>query len=226
MRYALALLFTLLASQPVWAAGSTLQNSLKGFFARGIHFHGATAELAGTPKLPKINGKVHWHMPEIRFPASHIALIAERRQGAQIRRWYIPVRLHWWANAVVAQSGLSASSMLSSDELTKARVDVADHPGHWWKHIKDLDGMRLTRNLRAGDAIFDTDVQRPPLVRYGDTITLVATIGGIRVTALGKVLKTAGRGDTVQVQNLSSKQMVQAVIVDKNTARILLGGAS
>jgi len=225
MRSAFALLVMLLISQPALAAHGTARASLKAFFAHGIHLHGATAALAGVAKLPNTSGRVQWHMPDIRFPASYVALIAEQRRGDQMRRWYVPVRLHWWANVVVANSDLPAASILSSDELTTARIDVADHPGHWWTHARDLDGMRLTRSLSAGEAIFNTDVQRPPLVRYGDTITLVATIGSIRVTTLGKVMDTAGRGDTVRVQNLNSKQMVQAVIVNKNTARIMLGGA-
>ena len=80
------------------------------------------------------------------------------------------------------------------------------------------------RPLRAGAPICNSEVQRPPRVRYGDEVNLVAIIGGIRVTALGKVLNTASKGDSVMVKNMSSNETVQAVIVNKNTARIMLGG--
>jgi flagella basal body P-ring formation protein FlgA len=227
MRTAAVILALLLCSQPALAAGAkdtALQDSLKAFFAQGIHLQGATATLAEMPQLPDAKGPVQWHMPDAQFPSSHLALIAEQRQNGQVQRWYVPVHLHWWVDAVVAGSNLPMRSLLSPDLLQHARIDVADHAGFWWTRVDDLTGMRLTRPIRAGQPIFNSDVQRPPLVRYGDQVNLVAIIGGVRVTALGKVLDTASKGDSVMVQNLSSKQTVQAVIVSKNTARIMLGG--
>jgi flagella basal body P-ring formation protein FlgA len=227
MRAAAAILALLLCSQPALAADAkdaSLQGSLKAFFAQGIHLQGATAALADMPQLPNAKGPVHWSMPPTQYPASHLALIAEQSHNGQVQRWYVPVHLHWWVDAVVAESNLQVSSLLSPDLLQHARVDVADHAGFWWTHVNDLTGMRLTRSIRSGQPIFNSDVQRPPLVRYGDEVNLIAIIGGIRVTALGKVLDTASKGDSVMVQNMSSKQTVQAIIVNKNTARIMLGG--
>lgn len=227
MRVAAAILALLVCAQPALAADAqhtALQDSLQAFFARGIHLQGATAELAEMPKLPDTQGPVTWSMPHTQFPSSHLALIAEQNKNGQVQRWYVPVHLHWWVDAVVAGSNLPARSLLSPDQLQQARIDVADHAGIWWTRANDLTGMRLTRPIRAGQPIFNADVQRPPLVRYGDRVTLIAVIGGVRVTALGKVLNTASKGDSVTVQNMSSKQTVQAVIVNKNTARIMLGG--
>lgn len=227
MRIAAAILALLFCCQPALAADAkhaSLQKSLKAFFAQGIHLHGATAELAEMPQLPDTKGPVRWSMPQVQFPSSHLALIAEQGQGGQVQRWYVPVHLHWWVNAIVAGSNLPMRSLLSPDLLTRARIDVADHAGFWWTRAADLSGMRLTRPMRAGQPIFNSDVQRPPLVRYGDEVSLVAIIGGIRVTALGKVLDTASKGDSVMVKNMSSNETVQAVIVNKHTARIMLGG--
>ena len=228
MKAAVAILTLLFCIQPALAADAkdaALKASLKAFFAQGIHLQGATAELAEMPQLPDTKGPVQWSMPHTRFPSSHLALIAEQRQGGQVQRWYVPVHLHWWVDAIVAGANLPMRSLLSPDLLQRTRVDVADHVGFWWTNADDLTGMRLTRPLRAGDPIFNSDVQRPPLVRYGDEVTLIAIIGGIRVSTLGKVLDTASKGDAVMVQNMSSKQTVQAVIVNKSTARIMLGGA-
>lgn len=227
MKAAAAILALLFCCQPALAADArhaSLQDSLKAFFAQGIQLHGATAELAEMPRLPAVHGPVHWSMPQVQYPSSHLALIAEQRHGDQVQRWYVPVRLHWWVDAVIANTDLPMNSLLSPDQLAHTRIDVADRAGFWWTHIDDLTGMRLTRPLHAGAPIFNSDVQRPPLVRYGDEVNLVAIIGGIRVTALGKVLNTASKGDSVMVKNMSSNETVQAVIVNKNTARIMLGG--
>ena len=229
MKAATALLALLFCCQPALAAGAqhaSLQSSLKAFFAQGIQLHGATAELAEMPQLPATHGPVHWSMPQVQYLSSHLALIAEARQGGgQVQRWYVPVHLHWWINAVVAGANLPTNCLLSPGMLTRARVNAAYHAVFWWSKFDDLSGMPLTRPIAAGQPIFNSDVQRPPLVRYGDQVNLVAIIGAIRVTAVGMVLGTASKGDSVMVKNMNSHETVQAVIVNRHTARIMLGGA-
>jgi len=111
--------------------------------------------------------------------------------------------------------------------LEHAHVDIAGHAtGHWWRNPQHLAGTRTTRPLNAGEVIYSSYIFRPPLLQRGDLVTLVARIGGIRVSTVGKVLAPAGRGDRVQVQNMKSSQVLQATIVDKNTAYVFVKGGA
>lgn len=200
-------------------------DSLSSFFAKGIRHQGAVAELIEVRRWPETSENVTWRLPQITRHTSNLSLIAEQGDGIQKRRWYVPVRVHWWADVVVVRKDAPLRTLLLNDMLEVKRVDVADHIGVWWKRAADVAGMQVTRPLHKGDAVYSPYVKRPPLVKRGDRVTIVATIGTISVRAEGKVLKAGSRGDRLLVQNLRSKQTVQAVVMNANTVYVQSGGA-
>lgn len=207
------------------AADKAMQASLRDFFARGITHQGATAELARVERWPETRGRVRWQLPHLAAHPARISLIAEQEQDGQLRRWYVPVYVHWWTKALVARSEIPPRSRLNSAELALKRVDVAGLSGRWWRDPSLLRGARTTRHVAAGSVLLSSAVMRPPLLNNGDSITLIADVSGVRVRASGKVLRNANIGDRVRVQNLSSREILQATIIDARTARVVSGGA-
>lgn len=200
-----------------------VRDSIKQFFAQGVYVKGARAELVEVLRWPDTAGNLRWRMPALKNHSVRPSLIAEQGHGKSLRRWYVPVRLNWWAQAVVAKKGLPARSRLSADMLSVARVNVAGHSGSWWKKTSHLAGMQLTRPLQAGDVVYTSYVHRPKLIRRGDHVTIIARYGGLKVTAVGKVLRSAGIGDRVSVRNLKSKQVVQGVVASASIVHIITG---
>jgi flagella basal body P-ring formation protein FlgA len=73
-------------------------------------------------------------------------------------------------------------------------------------------GRRAVRRLPAGAPLFARDLESVPAVKRGDTVRLVARVGGVTATTLGKALETAGVGDTLRVENLSSGRSLAGVL--------------
>lgn len=219
---ALLFLFTLPAVADA-EAGKAMRDSIKHFFAQGVYLKGARAELVEVLRWPNTTGKLRWRMPALKNHSARPSLIAERGRGKSLRRWYVPVRLNWWAQAVVAKKDLPARSRLSAPMLSVARVNVAGHSGSWWEQASHLAGMQLTRSLQAGNVIYTSYVHRPKLIRRGDHVTMIASYGGLKVTAMGKVLRSASLGDRVSIRNLKSKQVVQGVVASASTVHIITG---
>lgn len=199
------------------------RDSIKQFFAQGVYVKGARAELVEVLRWPDTAGNLRWRMPALNNHSARLSLIAEQGQGKSLRRWYVPVRLNWWAQAVVAKKDLPVRSRLSANMLDVTRVNVAGHSGSWWKKTRSLAGMQLTRPLQAGDVIYGSYVHRPKLIRRGDHVTMIASYGGLKVTAVGKVLRSASLGDRVSIRNLKSKQVVQGVVESASTVHIITG---
>jgi len=218
------LLALLMGSAPVHAGDASLQNSLNAFFTQGVHVNGATATLISVQRWPDTKGRASWHLPNLRSHPVQISLMATQGSGSHVRRWYVPVRVHWWADAIVAKNNVRAHAMLTTSMLDRKRVDIAGHAGSWWRDPGQLAGTRTTRPLRIGQAIFSSYVKRPPLVRRGDEVMIIARIGGIRVSATGMALKPAGLGDKVRVRNTRSKQVMQATVVGAHTVRAISRG--
>jgi len=203
---------------------SAMQASLQSFFTQGVYINGARADLVEVGRWPDTTGALHWRMPHISNHPAHLSLIAEKTEGENKYRWYVPVRLRWWSEAIVAKTDLRVRTLLTKSMLTRKRVNVADHTGTWWRDIDGLIGKRLTRPIRTGQVIYTPYVKQPRLLKRGDQVTIITHIGGLRVQASGKAMQSAGRGERIRVRNIKSLKILQAIVLDADTVRVITGG--
>ncbi len=224
--FACTLLLLSVLSLPAFvlaAPDHAMQQSLHHFFARGVVKDGASAELIRVEHWPDTSGAIRWSLPNsLRHHPKRFSLIAE--QGD--RRWYVPVRVHWWTAAIVASKPISARTLLTAGMLKKTRTDIAGQPGHWLTHKADLIGMRLTRNLDQDSVIMSHDYQQPPLIRRGDLVEIVLQTGRITIRSEGKALRNAKRGERIFVKNLRSNERIQGVAERAGVVRVYARGIS
>ena len=72
-------------------------------------------------------------------------------------------------------------------------------------------GLAARRPLRAGTAVSARDVTAPQVIKSGDLVVVNYQDGGISLSLQGKAMAAAGLGETVNVQNTSSKKIIQAI---------------
>jgi flagella basal body P-ring formation protein FlgA len=104
---------------------------------------------------------------------------------------------------------LSAGEIVQPTDLVwgKAAVAPSDAPS-------DADvviGLSARRPLRAGAAVSARDVSAPQVIKAGELVVVNYQDGGISVSLQGKAMAAAGLGETVSVQNTTSKKIIQAV---------------
>jgi flagella basal body P-ring formation protein FlgA len=58
------------------------------------------------------------------------------------------------------------------------------------------------------------------LVKRGQQVTLVTSVGGIEVRAVGAAITEGGTHDRVRVQNLSSLKIVEGVVESASLVRV------
>ncbi|HVN81032.1 MAG TPA: flagellar basal body P-ring formation chaperone FlgA [Terriglobia bacterium] len=83
-----------------------------------------------------------------------------------------------------------------------------------------LEGKKPRTTIPAGEVLTEDLLIKVPLIKRGDTITLVFQDERIRVKTQGKSLASGMRGDQIQVMNLDSKKVLRAEVLDKNTAQV------
>jgi flagella basal body P-ring formation protein FlgA len=111
---------------------------------------------------------------------------------------------------------LAAGDIVQPTDLvwTKAAAAPNDAPA-------DADaviGMAARRPLRAGAFVAARDVGAAMVVRPGDTVTVAFEADGISLALEGKAMTAAGVGETVSVQNSTSKKIIQAVVTGPGQA--------
>jgi flagellar basal body P-ring formation protein FlgA len=95
--------------------------------------------------------------------------------------------------------------------------------------ITDADAMigkTARRALQPDRPIRSADLMETPVVRRGETITLLYESGGLRLTMRGRALANATAGETVRVTNLSSNRTVEAIAESEGVARVMSSGTS
>jgi len=205
------------------ASDSDMQQSLQTFFNNGVVLRGASAELIRVDRWPNASGSVRWSLPiSLHGHPTRFSMIAE--QGG--KRWYVPVRVHWWAVAIVMNKDVSARSLLTNDMMIKTRTDIAGHSGYLVSQKTDALGMRLTRRMHKGDLLLSNHMKRPPLIKRGDLVVMILDFGGLHVRTQGKAMRSASKGERLLVKNLRSKEVVQTVVEGAGAVRVILQGAT
>jgi len=81
-------------------------------------------------------------------------------------------------------------------------------------------GMAARRPLRAGAAALVRDVSAPQVIKQGEVVTVTFEDGGVSLSLQAKALSGAGVGEALNVQNTTSKKIVQAVVTGPGQAMV------
>jgi len=147
-----------------------------------------------------------------------------------------------WANAegirrIVVRAGAATASTSAPrgnvDVLTYARNLVAGEivqPADvvWGKAAASpadapsdpemVIGMAAKRALRAGATVSARDVGAAQVIKSGDIITVLFEADGVSLALQGKAMGAAGVGESLAVQNLASKKIIQAMVTGPGQA--------
>lgn len=104
---------------------------------------------------------------------------------------------------------LSAGEMVQPQDLIWAKVAAA--PNDSASDANQLIGMMAKRPLRMGSAAARHDVSAQVVIRPGDLVNVTFQADGISLTLQAKSVGAAAVGEPVDIQNTSSKKIIQAV---------------
>jgi flagella basal body P-ring formation protein FlgA len=86
--------------------------------------------------------------------------------------------------------------------------------------VTQLAGYTLKRPLGAGAALTADTMAADLVVKRGQQVTLLASVGGLEVRAMGLALNDAPAGGRAKVQNISSRRIVEGVVETADVIRI------
>ncbi len=111
-------------------------------------------------------------------------------------------------------------------DAANTRVEIREVTAYHRQGLPAVDaviGMRAVAPLQAGRVITDRRVESQPLVRKGETASLVWTQGTVRVTAAAVCRESGAAGDVISVRNLVTSRMGRARVLSDGTLEPLDG---
>ena len=140
-------------------------------------------------------------------------------QSYQWQRLHYTVKV--FQNVVVTSRNVQAQEALSADNLRYQRLELGSLPAGYLTDIREAVGKVSRRALPAGSILTSKSIEPPLVIKRGQTVIIAAQTGAITITARGRALEDGRIGETIRVQNITSRKTITATVVDENTVQVV-----
>jgi len=144
------------------------------------------------------------------------------RQGDRVvRNISLRVEVEALANMVVTVRQIDHGSVLSAADVALRKQDISIAQGRFLGKIEDVVGKKARSTFKANAAVRSDQLEKVPLIKVGQLVTIVAENARMRITVTGKAKSAGAEGDTITVQNLGSLKELPARVIDAGTVQIV-----
>jgi len=126
---------------------------------------------------------------------------------------YVPVTIAQVLPVVVSAHALQRGTVITEQDIQVKSVALNALKQGYFQKMDGIVGNSVKQNVRAGEVISPTQLQRPSVVHKGQGVEIVAKINNIVVNQTGIAMADGAEGDLVSVQNQSSGTLVQGKVM-------------
>jgi flagella basal body P-ring formation protein FlgA len=141
-------------------------------------------------------------------------------QGLPSIKAWATVRIGVETDVIVVQNPLNRNQIIEKSDVNIVSMDMADLPSNYISSLEDVVGKRTLRTMNPKEVLRTDIVELPPMVKRNDRVSIVAESESLRITAVGEVKESGGRGDRIKVVNLNSNKEIFARVLDPKTVRV------
>lgn len=132
----------------------------------------------------------------------------------------VNVEVEALADTVVAVHPLERGDVIGENDVAIQKRDISSIQGRVYRTADQVVGKRVKNSIRANTPLKGDLLERIPLVKSGQLVTIIAENQSLRLTATGRARGTGAEGDVVMVQNLGSLKELPARVIDANTVQV------
>lgn len=176
---------------------------------------------SGDLKLPA--GKVSYEViaPERWEGYGNVSLALVVRVDEQVRRNLpVPVEVEALTDMLVSTRTLERGEVIGQSDLAIAKRDLAHVQGRFLKNAEEAVGLRVKSAIRANSPMRGDYLERVPVVKSGQIVTIVAENDVVKITATGRAKGAGAVGEMITVQNVASQKDLSARVVDAMTVKV------
>jgi flagella basal body P-ring formation protein FlgA len=149
------------------------------------------------------------------------ATIDLRCQNAAPWHIYVQVRIIGTSSVAVAAHAIVAGSVLTAKDLRVEQHDISELPPGYLDDPAIAVGLTASRPISGGAFLTNQQLIAARAVQRGQSVTLVADLGGMSVRMAGKALGDGMVNQRVKVQNLSSGKIVEGIARSEQVVEII-----
>lgn len=137
-------------------------------------------------------------------------------------RWkvYVPVTVASFEAVSVATRNLPKGHVLTADDLSTRRVDVATLPAGYLLDPAQAIGHVLTQSVARDSVLRPGQLKADDAIRRGQAVALLSGAGGVAIRMGGVALESAPRGGRITARNASSGAVVEGIVLNEKEIRV------
>jgi len=151
--------------------------------------------------------------------SANLALIV-RVDDRVVRNLPVRVEVEALSEMVVAVRPLERGEVIAAGDIALQKRDLAAVSGKICRSLVEVIGKRLKASQRGNSPLRADTLEKVPLVKSGQLVTVLLENEVLKVTTTGRVKSAGAEGDTVLVQNTGSQKDVPARVVNASTVMI------
>ena len=137
-----------------------------------------------------------------------------------LRKMSITADVRIYMPVLVAAYNLKRGEQIEPTFFEITDSDVTKLRGAYYTGQDELKDLRMGRSLSAGDILTDQHVERIPIVKRGELISILARGDLFEVTTEGTAMQDGGKGDLIRVKNVDSGKVIREHVIDSGLIEV------
>ncbi len=134
------------------------------------------------------------------------------------------VTLSGWVDvfesAVCTARPLKKGEILKKDDLYLTRENVSRLRGQAVTDVGKAVGWMVRHSVRQNTCLMEWMLEKAPVLDKGAVVTILAEMGGLRVSVRGVALERGYPGEMVKVQSSMSQKAILARVIDSSNVMV------
>ncbi len=123
--------------------------------------------------------------------------------------------------AVVAAKAIGKGEKLTFDDLRISEVFLDRLEPNLLTKLDDAIGLHANASLREGALVLKDQIRPTLLIQRNELVRVQAVIGGLIVQTYARALEDGGEGQTIQVRNERSRELITVRVIGARTAMLI-----
>ena len=141
-------------------------------------------------------------------------------QGTILKRISVMVFFNVFKKVIIAKRDIRPYQIITQDFIQLKEVKIKNFNQKYFDNFKSVIGKQATRFIKKGSLIKENMVKRPPAIKRGSLVKVVATDGGIIITTIGKALENGFINSRIKVMNINSGKIFIGKIIAPNQVMV------
>jgi len=147
-------------------------------------------------------------------------MVLARQKDRVVRNIPVRVEVEALADTVVTLRQIEHGTSITAADLVLQRREITQSSHLAARTLDAVIGKKARITLRANQPVRTDQVEKVPLIKSGQMVTIIAENGVMKISVTGKAHSSGAEGDLIRVQNLTSLKEIPARVIDATTVQV------